>query len=106
MGANNINSQIIEQIKKEINYKKISLRDLSKMSMVAPSTIYDILENKGSPRLSTIQYLCKALGLEIKVYRREANTEQAELIKAISNLSKKKRETIKEIVLLLDEFNE
>ena len=106
MGANNINSQIVEQIKKEMKCKNISLRTLSKMSMVAPSTIYDVLENKGSPRLSTIQYLCTALGLEIKAYRGEHSTEQDELIETISNLSKKKRETIKEIVLLLDEFNE
>ncbi len=106
MGANNINSQIVEQIKREMKNKNISLRKLSKISMVAPSTIYDVLENKGSPRLSTIQYLCKALGLEIKAYRGEPNTEQDELIETISNLSRKKRETIKEIVLLLDEFNE
>lgn len=106
MGVNNINSQIVEAIKKEMKNKNISLRTLSKMSMVAPSTIYDILENKGSPRLSTVQYLCKALGLEIKAYREESDTKQDELMEKISNLSRKKRETIKEIVVLLDEFNE
>lgn len=98
-------SQIIEQVKKEIKDKNISLRDLSKASMVAPSTIYDVLENKAIPRLSTVQSLCKALGLEIRVCKEEKHTEPDELIESIAKLSKKKRETIKEIVLLLDKFN-
>lgn len=104
MSVNGAGSQIIEQIKKEIENKKISLHTLSKMSTVAPSTIYDVLENKGSPRLSTIQCICKALDLNIKAYKIDY-TEQDDLLETISNLSEKKRETVKEIVMLLDQYN-
>ena len=99
-------SQIVRQIKKEMKKRDLSLRELSKLSLVAPSTIYDVLENRGSPRLITLQDICKALDMEIKVYKKHIYLEDDELLLSISNLTKSKRELAKEIIILLDKYDE
>ncbi len=99
-------NQIVRQIKKEIKKQNISLRELSKRSLVAQSTVYDVLENRGSPRLVTLQYICKALDLEIKVYKKHINLEDDELIRSIAILPESKRKLIQDIVMLLDKYDE
>lgn len=99
-------SQIVWQIKKEMRKRGLSIRALSKLSLVAPSTIYDVLENRVSPRLITLQDICSALDMEIKVYKKHIYLEDEELLLSISNLTIAKRELAKEIIMLLDKYDE
>lgn len=86
--------------------KRITSLDLSKSSTLAASTIYDVLENHSSPKLSTIQGLCDALDLEIRVCNGNNCRENDELTELISGLSKKKRETVKEFIMMLERYPE
>ncbi len=99
-------SQIVRQIKKEMKKRNLSLRELSKLSLVAPSTIYDVLENRGSPRLTTLQDICKAMDMEVKISPRQQYKEDEDLLLSISNLTKAKRRLVKAIILLLDAYDE
>ncbi len=96
---------LTRQIKNEMTEKKISLRTLSKMSLIAPSTIYDLLENRGSPRLSTVIDVCEALNLELKLCGREDKQSEDELYGSL-HFSQKRIELVKGILELLDRYDE
>ncbi len=98
-------SQIVWQIKREMRKRGLSIRALSKLSLIAPSTIYDVLENRVSPRLITLQDICSALDMEIKVYKEPIYLEDDELFLSISNLTDTERKLAKEIIMLLDKYD-
>lgn len=96
-------NQVVQQIKKEMRDQKICVLSLSKMSMISQSTIHDILENKTSPRLVTLQAICDVLNLEIKASERDNYIENNELLTKIINLSSCRKKFVESIIDLLTE---
>ncbi len=97
--------RLTKQIKHEMTEKKLSLRALSKKSLIAPSTIYDLLENRGSPRLSTVLDVCEALNLDLKLCGREDKQSEDELYESLQ-FNQKRIELVKGILELLDRYDE
>lgn len=72
MGIDRNNYQIGLYLDKALQYKKLTIKDLSKSSGIDASMLRKYIINESSPSLTTIKKIAKVLGMDIEYFTKDA----------------------------------
>lgn len=72
MGIDRNNYQIGLYLDKALQYKKLTIKDLSKSSGIDASMLRKYISNESSPSLTTIKKIAKVLGMDIEYFTKDA----------------------------------
>ena len=90
-------SQRIDSLRCEYGY---SIRELAKISEVAPSTIYNLIQQNEIPNILTLQAICEALKITLSSLLAEneqshtRNAKEALLLKIFREISPMSQDTL------------